>query len=64
MEEIYNSYKRKYGVGLGDYGLLHLDDIMRAGLSRWLLWPFNENSVFVVKLRIYNKEKTMKEELI
>jgi len=64
MEEIYAGYKRKFGVGLGDFGLLNLDEKNHAYLSRWLLWPFDETNVFVVKLKIYKIDRTIKEELI
>lgn len=56
MEEIYEGYRKKYGVGIGDYGLLNLDDKLKSYLSRWLIWPFDEQRVFVVKLKIYKKE--------
>lgn len=64
MEEIYARYAKNYGVGLGDYGLLNLDKKLKTKMSRWLLWPYDDNSLFVVKLKIYIKERTMKEELI
>ncbi len=55
MEEIYEGYKLKYGVGLGDYGLLNLDEKLKPYLSRWLIWPYDEKSAFIVKLKIYKK---------
>lgn len=55
MEEVYESYKQKYGMGLGDYGLYNLDDLLPSTLSRWLIWPYDENSSFIVKLKIYTK---------
>ena len=56
MEEIYDGYKAKYGMGLGDFGLFNLDEKMDSYLSRWLIWPYNEESSFVVKLKIYKKK--------
>ena len=56
MEEMYEGYKKKYGMGIGDYGLLNLDDKLKSYLSRWLIWPFDEKSSFVVKLKIYKKD--------
>ncbi len=56
MEEIYEGYKLKYGMGIGDYGLLNLDEKLKSYLSRWLIWPFDESSSFVVKLKIYKKD--------
>ncbi len=55
MEEMYEGYKKKYGMGIGDYGLLNLDEKLKSYLSRWLIWPFDEDSSFVVKLKIYKK---------
>ena len=55
MEEMYEGYKKKYGMGIGDYGLLNLDEKLKSYLSRWLIWPFDEGSSFVVKLKIYKK---------
>lgn len=64
MEEIYNGYQRKFGAGLGDYGLINLDDKLEPQLSRWLIWPFDDKKEFVVKLKIYkNISKNIKEEL-
>ncbi len=59
MEEIYEGYKAKYGIGLGDYGLLNLDEKLVPYLSRWLIWPFNEKRVFIIKLKIYKKESKL-----
>ena len=56
MEEMYEGYKKKYGMGIGDYGLLNLDGKLKSYLSRWLIWPFDEKSSFVVKLKIYKKD--------
>jgi len=55
MDEIYEGYKEKYGIGLGDYGLLNLDEKLKSYLSRWLIWPFDDKSAFIVKLKIYKK---------
>ncbi len=55
MEEIYKEYQEKYGIGLGDYGLLNLDEKLTPYLSKWLIWPFDGKSSFVVKLKIYKK---------
>ena len=55
MEELYDGYKEKYGMGLGDYGLYNLDSLLKPDLSRWLIWPYDEESSFIVKLKIYSK---------
>ena len=56
MEEIYEGYKMKYGMGLGDYGLYNLDDKMQQLISRWLIWPKDEESSYIVKLKIYKNK--------
>ena len=56
MEEIYDGYKEKYGMGLGDYGLYNLDDKMQKLISRWLIWPKDEESSYIVKLKIYKNK--------
>lgn len=63
MEEIYKGYQKKFGVGLGDFGLINLDEKLKPTLSRWLIWPFNGKKVFVVKLKIYKNIQDMKEEV-
>lgn len=64
MEEIYEGYVEQYGVGLGDYGLVNMDEKMKPYLSRWLLWPFDESNAFIVKLKVYKKERKIKEEVL
>ena len=55
MDEIYEGYKEKYGMGLGDYGLYNLDQLMITDLSRWMIWSFDEKTKFAVKLKIYKR---------
>jgi len=55
MEEIYKEYQEKYGIGLGDYGLLNLGEKLTPCLSKWLIWPYDGKSSFIVKLIIYKK---------
>lgn len=56
MEEIYEGYRNKYGMGLGDYGLYNLDDKMHQFISKWFIWPKDEESSYIVKLKIYNNK--------
>jgi len=56
MEEIHEGYKKKYGMGLGDYGLYNLDDKMQQFICRWLIWPKDEDNSYIVKLKIYNNK--------
>ena len=56
MEEIYEGYKKKYGMGLGDYGLYNLDDKLHQHISRWLIWPKDDEESYIIKLKIYNQK--------
>lgn len=55
LEGIYQEYIDKYGVGLGDFGLLDLDDKINDIFSKWLIWPFSSTINFVVKVKVYKK---------
>ncbi len=59
MDEIHNGYQKKYGYGLGDYGLLSMDEYIHKVKSRWLLWDFDEQRSFAVLCHIYNKKDTV-----
>jgi hypothetical protein len=48
-------------MGLGDYGLYNLDEKMEGNLTKWLVWPFREETNLIVKLKIYIKKKNLKE---
>ncbi|MDC0559065.1 hypothetical protein OAO42_01500, partial [Candidatus Izimaplasma bacterium] len=56
MDEIYEGYVSKFGMGLGDYGLFSLDKQLQSHVSRWMIWPFTEKVNFVIKVKIYNKK--------
>lgn len=58
---LYESYKKKYGMGFGDYGLYSLDEKMEVLRYKWLIWPFKESTNLVVKLKIYKKIQPNKE---
>jgi len=49
MNAIYDKYKEKYGMGLGDYGLWSLEQISKKNREAWLIWPFDEKRKFAVK---------------
>lgn len=56
MDSIYDNYSTKYGMGFGDYGLYSLDERISSLKHRWFIWPFNENTNLVIKLKIYNEK--------
>lgn len=55
MENIYSKYVAEYGIGLGDFGLINLNDKLRIQSSRWAIWPFDDKSSFIVKIQTYIK---------
>ncbi|MCF7925444.1 MAG: hypothetical protein K9L26_02825 [Candidatus Izimaplasma sp.] len=54
MDQRYQRYVSEYGMGLGDYGLYSLDQLLNKAFDKWLIWPFSENKQYVVKVNIYN----------
>jgi len=63
MDKIYQSYSKQYGMGLGDYGLYNLDEKMEENLTKWLVWPFKEETNLIVKLKNYIKKEIILEEV-
>ena len=55
MEKIYDNYVGDYGMGFGDFGLLDLDEKLEVISSKWVIWPFDDKSSFVVKIKVYKK---------
>ncbi|XFA98753.1 hypothetical protein ACAG96_07735 [Candidatus Izemoplasma sp. B36] len=55
MDQVLLEYQKKYGIGLGDYGLINLDQYLVSQSSKWLEWPFNKNKCFFVKVNEYKK---------
>lgn len=55
MDRILKEYQNKYGVGLGDYGLINLNHHLTLQSSKWLEWPFNEEKCLFVKINEYKK---------
>lgn len=57
MDNIYDEYVKKYGMGLGDYGLVNLEEKVKVSHYKWLIWPFKETTNLVIKLSIFTKDK-------
>ncbi|PAT02311.1 hypothetical protein CI105_02920 [Candidatus Izimaplasma bacterium ZiA1] len=55
VENVYEKYVEDYGVGLGDFGLLNLDEKLNVISSKWVVWPFDEKNSFAVKIKVYKK---------
>jgi hypothetical protein len=56
MNDIYQSYQETYGMGLGDYGLYHLDQHLEVLTEKWIIWQLKQTSSFIVRCKIYNKK--------
>lgn len=55
MDQFYQIYKMKYGLGLGDYGLVSMEGKLAMKAYHWLIWPFDDLKHFIVKLAIFHK---------
>ena len=52
MENYYNNYTKKYGHGLGSYGIDDTISYINLKSSSWHIWPFDKKRILVVKLII------------
>ncbi len=55
MENFHKEYISKYGLGVGDYGLLNLSDQLNTLKSKWFEWPFDDKRIIYVKQEILSK---------
>jgi len=53
IEKIYQEYQDKYGIGIGDYGLINMSEKLKIHKSKWFEWPFNEDKTLFVKAIIF-----------
>jgi hypothetical protein len=56
LSQTYTDYFDEYGMGLGDYGLYHLDHMMDKINESYIIWPFNSNKHFLIKMCIYKNK--------
>lgn len=49
MEQIYQQYRKRHGMGLGDYGLYDISLKTKALSSKWVIWPKNKTESYIVK---------------
>lgn len=48
IDSFHQNYQRKYGIGLGDYGLMNAETFGFVKSHQWFEWPFsNDRSLFV-----------------
>ena len=55
MNEIYQEYLKKYGYGIGDYGLYSLSRELNLIQEKWFLWGKQGNNSYAVKFCVMNK---------
>jgi hypothetical protein len=53
IESIYKNYQEKYGIGIGDYGLINMNEKLKINTSKWFEWPFSSDKTFFVKVALY-----------
>jgi len=58
IENYYINYVKKYGKGLGDFGILDMSSYITIEDSSWHIWPYDSNKTLLVKLIIGVKKKT------
>lgn len=49
-------YENQYGLGLGSYGLLNLEEYMAKSEEDYYFWQFDEKRAFLVKGLVYHKQ--------
>lgn len=54
MDKYYEDYHKKYGFGLGDFGLYDLEEELSINTYEWIEWPFSKNKSMIVKIVTYN----------
>ncbi len=53
MDQAYERYVEQYGMGLGHYGLYHIEEKLNLLDGKWFRWPFSEDRVMFVKGEIF-----------
>lgn len=53
IETYLKHYEESYGIGLGSYGLMHMESCRTLKNSYYLEWPFDEDRTFLVKVGIF-----------
>lgn len=55
MEHFYRRYQIDYGTGLGDYGLQNMSKKLTPKQSSWMIWPFTEKRMMILKTVTFTK---------
>jgi len=55
MDKLYGEYQEAYGYGLGDYGLLSMEERIKPVRSRWFLWNQSKHQTYAVKFYAFEK---------
>lgn len=54
-DAVINDYVEIYGMGLGNYGLYHLEQHLKMLAHKWFLWQFDEKRSMVVKGVVFER---------
>lgn len=55
IEKYHYDYQKKYGIGLGDYGLSNIEEYLNIIKFKWFEWPFSIDKSIFVKSEILKK---------
>ncbi len=50
MEKLHQDYQKKYGPGLGDFGIINMNEYLTIKDSKWFEWPFSKDTALFVKV--------------
>jgi hypothetical protein len=51
IKALIDEYEHKYGLGMGSFGLLNMEDqLSKEGDDHYLVWPFSKDRLMLVKL--------------
>lgn len=55
MEKLYHDYQNTYGYGLGDYGLVSMEQRVKTIRTKWFLWTQSKHQTYAVKVHAFEK---------
>ena len=50
IDILHSEYVKKFGMGLGDYGLYHIEKLLKYQQHQWFEWPFSDKKSLFVKV--------------
>lgn len=52
VDDFYKQYTNESGYGLGSYGLVNLQTLVKTQIRQWAIWPFDDQRYFLVHFLI------------